>query len=422
MLMQPLRFCMLTTFYPPWSFGGDAVQVRRLAHALADRGHEVTVVHSLEAYRAMAGGSGAATPGLHPGVRLVHIDTGAGVLSPLATQLTGRPLLSGRAIRRALDAPYDVLHFHNPSLLGGPRALALGGGVKLYTLHEQWLICPTHVLWKDKREVCVDPHCTRCQLIYRRPPQLWRHSRLVARSVGQLDALIAPSRTSADLHARFADRVHIEHIPHFVEEPPATEAYAGERPYFLYAGRLEPIKGVSRAIAAFRRRPPEDLLIVGSGTIADRLRREAADLPNVHFLGWRSPGELSALYRGAVAVIVPTLGHEAFGLVALEAFAHGTPAVVPRFGALLELVEASGGGLTYADDDELHNALGRLAQDESLRAEAGRRGREAFLARWTPERHLDRYFRLVEAMAERRGDARLAARARTARLAEPLGT
>jgi hypothetical protein len=33
-----LRFCMLATFYPPFSFGGDAIQVERLAAALAERG------------------------------------------------------------------------------------------------------------------------------------------------------------------------------------------------------------------------------------------------------------------------------------------------------------------------------------------------------------------------------------------------
>ncbi|NJN37380.1 MAG: glycosyltransferase family 4 protein [Nitrospiraceae bacterium] len=34
---------MVTTFYPPHHFGGDAVFVHRLSHALADRGHEVEV-------------------------------------------------------------------------------------------------------------------------------------------------------------------------------------------------------------------------------------------------------------------------------------------------------------------------------------------------------------------------------------------
>ncbi len=32
---RPLRFCMITTFYPPYSFGGDAVYVHRLSNELA---------------------------------------------------------------------------------------------------------------------------------------------------------------------------------------------------------------------------------------------------------------------------------------------------------------------------------------------------------------------------------------------------
>lgn len=409
--MPRLRFCMLTTFYPPWSFGGDAIQVRRLAHALADRGHDVTVVHSLEGYRALAGAPSERPPDAHPAVRVVPVDAGFGALSPLATQVTGRPLLARRAISRALGERYEVLHFHNPSLLGGPGVLRMGSGVKLYTLHEQWLVCPTHVLWKYKREVCVDPKCVRCQLRYGRPPQVWRHGRLVERAVGSLDALIAPSRTSAALHARFERDVHIEQIPHFVPEPPPGPTFRHPRPYFLYVGRLESIKGVSRAIAAFRRRPGEDLFVVGTGTREARLAREAADLANVRFLGWQARDDLAALYRGARAVIMPTLGHETFGLVAVEGFAHGVPAIVPAFGALGELIADSGAGLGYSNDAELDDALARLAADDALRAELGRRGREAYAGLWTAERHLDRYFGLIATMAERRGDHELAARA-----------
>ena len=45
---------------------------------------------------------------------------------------------------------------------------------------------------------------------------------------------------------------------------------------------------------------------------------------------------------------MPTLGHEGLPLVPLEAFAAGTPAVVRRFGALEELVEETGAGLSTA--------------------------------------------------------------------------
>ena len=50
---ERLSFCMVTTFYPPYHFGGDAIYAYRLSNALARRGHKVTVVHSADAYRAL---------------------------------------------------------------------------------------------------------------------------------------------------------------------------------------------------------------------------------------------------------------------------------------------------------------------------------------------------------------------------------
>ena len=52
--MSALRFCMVTTFYPPYNFGGDGIFVQRLSRELADRGHHVEVVHCTDAYRALA--------------------------------------------------------------------------------------------------------------------------------------------------------------------------------------------------------------------------------------------------------------------------------------------------------------------------------------------------------------------------------
>ena len=64
-------------------------------------------------------------------------------------------------------------------------------------------------------------------------------------------------------------------------------------------------------------------------------------------MGWLPPDRLDALYRDALAVVVPTQGHEAFGLVAAEALARGTPTVLHRFGALEELLEDTGAGVGY---------------------------------------------------------------------------
>ncbi len=61
--MRPLRIAMLTTFYPPFHFGGDAIGVQRLSQALVRRGHHVTVIHDVDAYNALRQG---AEPSVQP--------------------------------------------------------------------------------------------------------------------------------------------------------------------------------------------------------------------------------------------------------------------------------------------------------------------------------------------------------------------
>lgn len=393
---------MLTTFYPPWNFGGDGIQVERLVDALADRGHEVTVVCAPKVHRWLGGGR-AEQPAARPGVDVVPLDDG--LLSLSGTYLAGRPMRSRRRLGRLLADDYDVIHFHNPSLLGAPALFDLGRAVKLYTAHEQWLLCPSHVLLHRDGSVCETPPCWSCEIAHRRPPQLWRRTGMLERHLGELDALIVPSRASAELHRRYKPLVRTEVIHHFVPDPgdPAGRSpHAPDRPFFLYSGRLEAIKGVSTLIDAFRQRRSQDLVIAGDGGLGRRLKRQARDLPHVHFTGQLGRAQLDALYRDAIAVVMPTLGHESLSLVPLEACAAGTPAIVRRFGAMRELIEETGGGLTYGSEQELQEALDRLADDPQLRAELAERGRRALGERFSEDTYLERYLGLVDELERSR--------------------
>lgn len=210
---------MITTFYPPYAFGGDAIFVHRLTNMLARRGHEVEVIHCLDSYLALAKGSPPSECPGEPGVTLHALSSRVGGLSPLATQQTGYPLFKGRQIRNILSAKrFDVIHFHNISLIGGPMILRYGEGIKLYTAHEHWLVCPTHVLFKFNREACTKRSCFRCQLIHHRPPQLWRYTGMLKAALRHVDAFIAPSEFT--LHRHLADGLDIPlvHIPNFLCE------------------------------------------------------------------------------------------------------------------------------------------------------------------------------------------------------------
>ncbi len=405
-----MTFAMLTTFFGPHSFGGDAAFVDRLSRALARHGHDVHVIYCRDAFELTKAGQTPRPYEPPPGVTIHALSSPFGALSPLATHQTGRPLFKRKAIRKILDAIRpDVVHVHNLSLIGGPGLLEVEvpGAVRLMTAHEHWLVCPLHVLWKPEGGVCERPECVKCSVRGGRPPQLWRAGDGMARGLAALDALIAPSRSTIREHARRGIDVPIRHLPYFLPRDytglPEVASPRHDRPYVAAAGRLELIKGFQDVIDVMHRLPGLDLRIAGTGAYEADLRARAAGRPNVHFEGRLDGPNVAALFRGARAVVVPSLVYETFGYVVLEAFHERTPVVVRDLGALPELVAESGGGLTFADDDGLVDALRRLATDEALRDDLGDKGHAARHSRWSEELHLDRYFRLIDECRAARG-------------------
>jgi glycosyltransferase involved in cell wall biosynthesis len=410
-LDRPLRFCMITTFYPPFNFGGDGIFVERLSRELASRGHQVDVIHCEDSYRILAPENVTRPPQDHPGVVVHRLKSAFGWLSPLATHQTGRPLFKALKIRRILQQGFDVINFHNISLVGGPGILKYGVGIKLYTLHEYWLVCPTHILFRFNRAPCVKKHCVPCILTYRRPPQWWRYTRLMKSAIRHVDAFICPDRFTAAKHREMGLDLPAVHIPHFVPlaGPQADQAGSNDRdarrtlfgelletPYFLFVGRLEKLKGLHTVIPLFRRYPKARLLIAGRGTYEPRLRRLADSCNTIHFLGHQTGPALDLLYRNAVALLAPSVNYEvAPPLVIMEAFRHQTPAIVRKLGSMPEIIEDSGGGLIYSTEDELASALDTLLEDRAYRNLLGQRAYRALQERWTPDAYLERYLGLI---------------------------
>ncbi|MCB9647280.1 MAG: glycosyltransferase family 4 protein [Deltaproteobacteria bacterium] len=405
-----LRFVMVTTFYPPYNFGGDGTYVRRLAHALLRRGHQVDVIHDADAYRVLSGKE--PEPVVEPPGLTVHrLESRLRTLSLLATQQAGHPVVHGHRIKRLLDeGDYDVIHFHNVSLVGGPGVLAYGDAIKLYTAHEHWLVCPSHILWRHGREVCTGRECLTCVLKHRRPPQLWRQSNLLERMTEHVDTFCALSQFSADKHAEFGFPAPMTVVPSFLPDTPPLEGpvrRVHETPYFLFVGRLEKIKGLQDVIPHFGDDAPAELWIVGDGDYAPELKRLAEGKRKVRFLGQRPPESIPPLYRDALALVTPSVCYEVFPLVVLEAFKEATPIIARRLGPYPEIVDQTGGGLLFHDPASLQRALTAVAGDAALRARLGAAALAGFQARWTEQVSLGRYFQLIREAAEKKGRRRV---------------
>ncbi|MPY95877.1 MAG: glycosyltransferase [Acidimicrobiia bacterium] len=167
---------------------------------------------------------------------------------------------------------------------------------------------------------------------------------------------------------------------------PGARAALGldDRPVLLFAGRVQPLKGLDvaiRALAELRRRDAV-LVVVGGPSGAEGEAYEAACHQLVEDLGlagrvvFRPPQPhhlLSSYYRAADVCIVPSRS-ESFGLVALESAACGTPVVCAAVGGLLTLVEDGRTGLLVEGRQpaDYAAAVDRLLADERLAARMGR--------------------------------------------------
>lgn len=136
-----------------------------------------------------------------------------------------------------------------------------------------------------------------------------------------------------------------------VETPPTTPA--SRPPYVLYAGRHIPDKRVETlpaAVAEARTAIPDlRLVILGTGPSTPQVRAEVDRVGGAEwteFPGFVSDAELDTLLHGALCLINPSR-REGYGLVVVEANAHGTPVVLvaDEGNAATELVDDGVNGI-----------------------------------------------------------------------------
>ncbi len=385
-----MRFGMVTTFYPPFSYGGDATYVRSLARSLAELGHEVEVIASTDAFRLRSREPVQAASD-DDGIKVHRLEHPAGFLAPLITHQTGQPGLYSSALQSFFSKPFDVLHFHNISLMGAPGVLGMGDAkARFLSLHDHWLICPTHVLWKNRSRACDKRTCFTCSIRSGLPPQFWRYTGLRERSLRKLDRLLSPSAFTAAMHRSNGVGMPIDVLPLFssIERSRASGNPVSNR--IIYAGRVTALKGVGNLVRVVAEMPDIELVVIGDGDLKHELVQAYADRPNIRFIGKVDQQSLAAHYAEAAAVVVPTIVPETFGLAVVEAAACGTPAIVAKgAGGAPEIVETTGGGVIYDGDAQLAAAIRRVTGDPSLRSRLGL-SRGPVTRRITPRKSISR--------------------------------
>jgi phosphatidylinositol alpha-1,6-mannosyltransferase len=177
----------------------------------------------------------------------------------------------------------------------------------------------------------------------------------------------------------------------FAVVPPRPAKSEG-RIVVLTVGRLHPRKGQLFTLQALQLLPPEvrsrlEYWVVGAQSKGDyevRLRSAASAVPDlpVRFFGNLPDDELASVYEAAdiFAMTSVNLDHsvEGFGLVYLEAAAHGLPVVAHEVGGVGEAVADGVTGLLVPPERplQLAAAFERLIHDPALRRRLGAAGRD----------------------------------------------
>ena len=163
---------------------------------------------------------------------------------------------------------------------------------------------------------------------------------------------------------------------------PKGEAHSPGYEYFLYIGNQKPHKNIPRLLEAYARvSARHDVRLMLSGFSDKEVMRLAISLGienKLVFSGYVEDRELPKYYRGALALVFPSL-YEGFGLPVLEAMACGTPVITSDVAAMPE-VAGDAALLVHPERvSEIENAMLKVIEDPLIRQQM----RAAGLARAT---------------------------------------
>ncbi|HOJ98960.1 MAG TPA: glycosyltransferase family 4 protein [Termitinemataceae bacterium] len=356
-MMNPLKIAMLSSYYFPHK-GGTERYVHDLSHALAKRGHEVTIFSH---YPGPAG-QYETEP-----VRVVRVPSLWGPFySPYLAWLPESQL------RRQ-----DIMHSHAPPFYFTNQVSRIKKIPHILTYHCDIEIPEQLGVFKlpGKSKHLLDTYFRKTTEIH----------------LKKVDQIVATTHSYAEtspLLRNYPYRViplgiHVERFRKAMEQPEIQKIQRNERE-ILYVGRLVASKGLVFLIEAAKllRDAGESftLTIVGTGEdlLSLKLLVHTYDLEKqVYFAGKVEDNELLHYYKRAAVLVLPSFVRlEAFGIVQLEALAMGTPVIVSDIPGVNEVVRKSQGGYLVpprdppALADQLAQAL-RNPRELRYRAEQG---------------------------------------------------
>ncbi len=158
----------------------------------------------------------------------------------------------------------------------------------------------------------------------------------------RVDQFVANSRHVAARIERYYGRDSVVVYPPV--DLPSKPTTTAREDFLLAVGHHVPYKRLDLALLAAEALG-RHLVVIGEGPDVSRLKRRKS--ANVEWLGWQRADVINAHYRRAAALLFP--GEEDFGIVPVEAMAHGCPVVAYAVGGACETVVPGETGVWFEE-------------------------------------------------------------------------
>lgn len=191
-----------------------------------------------------------------------------------------------------------------------------------------------------------------------------------------------------------ADKITVK--PNFVYPDPGVST--NKEDYIVYVGRLQEEKGIRTLLAAMAKLSPSiRLKIIGEGPLAPDVV-DCAEKYNVEYLGKLPLNETYDVIGKAQALVIPSLWHEPFGRVVVEAYAKGTAVIGSRMGGIPELIDEGRTGYTFnaGSTDDLVEKITLMLSNKEQAINMGLQGRVDYLIKYTPESNYNQMVRIYK--------------------------
>ncbi|WP_417769475.1 glycosyltransferase family 4 protein [Stappia sp.] len=360
-----MRILMACAAFPPFIDGGGPISALMLARMLGEEGHELRVVNCGDA------DGWDEVEGIEVRrIRATNVYWNYRVPRPAWKKAVWHALENGnpRAFWRMRSeiagfSP-DVLltdSIENINVASWAAARSIGLPVA-HTLRSAFLLCWRGVMQKNGANCEVQ--CASC-----RTTALGK--RFFSRYV---DAVCGESQDIIDRHraAGYFPNAATRRIPGTIDTvADAPRAFPAGRPLRVgFIGVHTRFKGLdvlARAAGLLPQDLPVEFVIAGTPPGSGGHETSGAGFPveRTRFLGWSKPEEF---YPKVDLLVFPSIGREAFGRVAIEAFAHGIPVIGSALGGIAETIEDGVSGALFPPGEAhaLAERIGRIAADAAL--------------------------------------------------------